>query len=385
MNRRYLVNLVLASSLLLGAHALLCWWIDPYGIYRKPTALSTDAADLFHHLRLTKAYQIEYIKPSVLILGSSRAASLNPTIIADGLNAYNVALPGLTPFEMRSYLRHAIMVGVPKRLVIALDYEAFLSDERFRPGFSEHRMARYPTDTIGIGPFLRHAPDYWPTLFSLAASRKAVTSLVSGTESGVLVHPNGSWENRRAAGFRLLGRSGFRFVLRQYFDQLSSQQPKYDLTELSDIINTCHQLGIDTRLYISPVHHSMALVHQRTSHYRSRQRWQQDVISLLDEYATDHNTEPFQLWGFEDNETGSEDIPPAGQSAHWYQDGLHITATFGRIILEELTSKTKPDLGRRLTSRTISQYQESVDRRLENYKHNHPDEIAWLTEITRSR
>lgn len=384
MNRRYLTTLLLTSGLLLGAHALFCWWVDPYEIYKEVQLKPTRAypVDLLRYLRLTKAYQLERLKPDVVIFGTSRAATLPPEIAAgQQQTAYNAALPGLTPYEMWSYFRHVVALGSPRRIVIALDYEAFLNDnEQNRTDFFERRMAKSTADAAPLPTLFRHYLDYQTTLFSLAATRLSLGALLGTDLGGILFYSDGTWlENPDYKRIRLVGKPGYEFIIKQYFQLLSDKRHDYALDYLQKIIDECHRLDIDAILFIAPAHNTLATVYQRTHHFTNREQWQRDIAQLLEQRAATLHKPAFPLWGFEDNAVSAEQVYANDDPSGWYRDGLHISAAYGRAMLEEMaTPAAEPRYGRQLTHQNIDDYLNRTRQGLADYQRLNTDTMDWL-------
>jgi len=383
MNKNYLTKFFAFLGLLLAANGLLCWYTDPYAIFHtaKLNPPSPYATELMYYLRVTKAYQLEYLKPDDLIIGSSRAAILTPAKL-DRPNevAYNAALPGITSYEMWRYLRHAITIQKPKRIIIGLDYESFLiDDDKFLIRFEQHRLADNADDLRPLQSFARHYPDYWASLASANATTKALATLLK-FNSGNIFLSDGTWSERREPGqLLLIGRPGYNFIAKQYFQRYADKRTTYSLEYLQRILDECYRLNIEVILYISPAHNLISTVYQYAHHYDARQQWQRDTTQLIEDLARSHQATPYPLWGFEDNNIVADD-PERGLTTEGavFRDGLHFSVEFGDAILRQVTASGPDNLGTSLTGATIDAYLAKTAANLTNYQQQHPDEMERL-------
>lgn len=383
MKNAYLKQFFLTLGLLLAAHAALCWYTDPFAIYRniRVEPVRPYALDLFYVLRLTKAHLLEKIRPDIVILGSSRSAMLQPTHLktADEV-AYNAALPGLTAEEMWGYFQHIAAIKKPARLVVMLDYESFVTDApATRNGYEASRLAERPADLGFAGSLRRHYPDYANTLLSSSASRGAVKTLLHRETSGNTYFSDGTWQLNDRAAATMTARGNYASISRQYFRLLTEQRPQYDLAYLRSIVAECYRQGIAAEFVITPVHGMMATVYGYTHHAQARARWQREVAQAIADGAGS-GRDPFRLWGFEDNDIATmplgEELP---QDRPAFVDGLHMNALLGDAVLQDIKAgPSQQHYGTLLTPATIDEYLRATAQRLASFQRDNPGDIAWL-------
>lgn len=382
MKNSYLPVFFATLLALLATHALLCWYVDPYAIYRdvRVEPVKPYPLDLFYTLRLTKAHQLEQIKPDIVILGSSRAAMLEPLALKDGESiAYNAAMPGLTAREMLAYFRHAVAVRQPRHMLVVLDYDAFVADAApFRIGFDERRLAVDAADLQMPGRLRRHYADIGNTLFSSSTLRNVVKVLFDKESSGNTYYSDGTWSpNARGRATQPLVEVAYGRMVKQYFDELSAERPVADLACLQSLVAESYDRGIDVAFVIAPVHGMLLTMYGYAGHERARQQWQRDVVQLVEDEARRRGHAPFPVWGFEDNDAIVQPlrvIAEGGEPA--FQDGLHMSVAFGRHVLQEVRGRAAgPLYGRRLTGQNMPDYLQSVADRVAAYQRNNPDDI----------
>ena len=145
MKRYLLITTLLTLGLCLMV-ALFNYRVDPYAIYHFRTANgdSLSRIDQFFHLRVTKPWLVVQTKPTAVIVGTSRSATVHPQHPDwPQQRSYNLSVPGLTIYEMLRFIEHAQANGPLEKLMIGLDFEAFIQPEpRFKSGFEESRLAR---------------------------------------------------------------------------------------------------------------------------------------------------------------------------------------------------------------------------------------------------
>ncbi len=105
--------------------ALFNYRVDPYGIYHYKERMTDRLSriDQFLHLRLTKPWHIVQTKPTAVVVGTSRSATVHPqhpTWPQSG--SYNLSIPGLTVYEMLRFIEHAQANGPLSKLMIGLGF-----------------------------------------------------------------------------------------------------------------------------------------------------------------------------------------------------------------------------------------------------------------------
>jgi hypothetical protein len=98
--------------------------------------------------RQLKPYIIEKVKPSTLILGSSRAAyAADPSKIRGfSQPVYNAAIQFGQPFEMLKILEHAVKVTNVKEVILFLEYNSFANEK----GVQEFSLSTEDTNIFNL-------------------------------------------------------------------------------------------------------------------------------------------------------------------------------------------------------------------------------------------
>jgi hypothetical protein len=79
------------------------WLINPYDIFNSPeiTGLNAYKSEVERHTRLSKVYQLESLKPEVILLASSRGLVVPDVYFSpDDMKAYNLSLTSASTYEL---------------------------------------------------------------------------------------------------------------------------------------------------------------------------------------------------------------------------------------------------------------------------------------------
>ena len=336
---RYLLNTLFLTLALCSAVAVFNYIVDPYSIYHFENA-DTDRlsrVEQFYQMRLSKPWQVTQVKPTAVVVGTSRSGSIRPTHPSWAEQpSFNLSVPGMTPYELLRFIEHAQAKGPLDKLLIGLDFEAFIiADPHTRNGFAEFRMARVQETAVSMGSAWQRVLDMADTLLStdtLAVSLSAV----SGTGiPGRRYHRDGSWEK---ASSLLTGRSGYIYIGRDMVNR--NREQALDLHEnmaiLGDILRFCHQQGIDTRLFITPQHVFLVDLWFDLGYQELWLEFHQALIAVNSAVALEMGREPLPLWGF-NGLAGIVDeaiVERAHGLQGYFLDGLHFQDNFAQIIMD---------------------------------------------------
>lgn len=121
--------LVLSIPVILGFIALgiYNWWLDPYGVLRKPPAEIVIAPN--QRLLKTRFILENPDKFNAFVFGSSRGEKLDVRLFKDGMQWYNFSWSEALPAEMLQEIRYLQSHGVEMRkILVALDEFSYQID-----------------------------------------------------------------------------------------------------------------------------------------------------------------------------------------------------------------------------------------------------------------
>ena len=120
--------------------------IDPYGIYGVELLQTKDFPRnaQYDKARMIKPHLVSQIKPSSIVIGTSRAEwgiPLNHSIWgANSLNKFNLSFPGADISEIFDYLKFANRTQKLEKVILGLDFYSFNALETEKVGFSKKRL-----------------------------------------------------------------------------------------------------------------------------------------------------------------------------------------------------------------------------------------------------
>jgi hypothetical protein len=357
---RYLRNTLFLTLALCSAVAAFNYIVDPYSIYRFSSADSDrlSRVEQFYQMRISKPWQVAQLKPTAVVVGTSRSAGIHPEHPSwAGQQSFNLSVPGMTPYELLRFIEHAQANGPLDKLMIGLDFEAFINpDPHTRPGFAELRMARDQDAVVSPGSAWQLVLDMADTLFSIPALSRSL-SAVSGTAiPGRRYHRDGTWEKTRS---RLTGTSGYIFIGKNRVT--AYREPTLDLQKniaiLGDILRFCHEQGVDTRLFVTPEHVFMVDLWFSLGYEELWLEFHRALIAINIAVARDMGRQPFPLWGF-NGLAGIVDEPILEGTSSlpgYFLDGLHFRNNFAELIMDALWGE-QTDIGTRLDAQGLDSY-----------------------------
>lgn len=365
--KKYLQAVAAITFPILLAVAAINYAIDPYNIYHfdKADSATLSRIDQFYHMRLTKPWHIRQLQANAVIVGTSRSASIKPRHPAWQNNkAYNLSAPGMTVYEMLRFIEHAQATTPLKKLMLGLDFQAFITDQpRLRPGFDEQRFAHTKADLASFAARRQVVTDIADTLLSMAALSRSATALTgTGNAPQRKYLRDGTWSSTSRF---LVGKPGYVFVgsskLKSHDERKFQTGDNFAL--LADILRFCHRHNIETRLVVTPIHVFMVDWWHRLGYAAEWRRFHQQLVAANAAVASEFNREPFKLLGF-NAARGIVDEPvytPQQNDAAWFQDGIHFKDKLGSKIMRS-TWGENPSFGQLLTEKTVLSYLADIDK-----------------------
>lgn len=351
--------------LIMGSIGAFNFFVDPLLLFHHKGAGSDTLSRIeqFHNMRLYKPLHVNEKKPDAIIIGTSRSGTIRTRHPAwQGLEAYNLSMPGMTIYELSRSVQHAQANQPLQKLMIGLDYSAIISPEPlYRSGFEPARMAQVGASRHAITLIGQRLRDLQTVLFSyeiLGESALAVTQTNPGIRQ---YHLDGSWE---ALSNRLTGRGGYIYVARNTVQARSKTtlDNRPNLATLRHLLDFCYRNNIETRLFFTPVHSFMLDLWFRMSPETLWRDTHRQIIEMNADLAARYNREPFAIWGFANEEQAvSEPIYLTRQiDQAWFNDGVHFRAKMAEAVMDALWGPSAA-FGRRLTTSTVDEYLDTVD------------------------
>jgi hypothetical protein len=365
MKRYVLVTIMLTLGLCLVV-GLFNYRVDPYAIYhfRRANAEWLSRVDQFHFLRISKPWQVLQRKPTAIVIGTSRTASVPPMHSSWPKNrGYNLSVPAMTLYETLRFIEHAQAAEPLSKLMIGLDFETFVRPEpRSRSGFEEARLAHHHKDLASLRLAWQFLGDVRDTLFSIPAATRSLAALTHSEKVGRRYETDGTWESTTST---LSGRAGFVYMGRNTFNALDVEQSSLDdnLEVFADILRFAHQQKIDTRLFITPEHVFMIDLWWRLGYGDLWKEFHRRLVEVNETVAAQMGVEAFPLFGFNHVEkVADERIPMSVNSERsLFVDGTHFRKLLGKRIMHSVWSDD-PGQGVNLAHSSLDTYFSQVSR-----------------------
>lgn len=372
--RTYLVKLAAGT---VGAACMIVAFlfvVDPYGIYPDVEGISpTASTDLFFYLRLHKPYALENIRADHLIIGSSRAARLNPAKLdASGGVAYNASLPGISLFEMFRTLEHADVIKPLTSVLLELDYYMFRAGH-VTDSHEDHRLSRSnPTTLQTLRHWNQRWHDRWRSLFSFDALLLTYQAATLGGIGKRRFFDDGTWQTTLPESWES---RRYKLQAQQKFKEFDEMTAELDMSRLVDILDYGEAHEIELTFLLSPNHAVQLSTIRIAGQWDSYLRWQRETIATIDRHSSS-----VVVFGLEDNPHFITE--PLDSEQAFFEDGVHYTRWAGDLILSCVKARARAcssDLEMTpLDADNINVYLRSITEVMENYPDTHPKGYAAL-------
>lgn len=362
--KTYSLVLCLVTIVLTASIAVFNYVTDPYLLFGLSTADAQRLSriDQFNHMRVTKPAYMREVKATAVIVGSSRSARLHPEHAAwTNEKGYNLAAPGMTPQEILGFIQHAHAIQPLSKVMIGLDYEAFIrSTPVVRQGFEINRMARSREQLDSIPSKLQYLNDLTDSLFSIQAMSSSLAATTGISPPGRRYFMDGTWET--TTDF-LTGRAGYVYVGQNVVitHRASALDTRDNLQRLADILLFCQNNNIETRLFFTPTHVFFVDLWRQLGDEAMWRDFHRQVVEINHYVASETGKAPFPLWGFSHADTiVNEPIyRKRNASKAWYDDGVHTRVRLGKKMMNDVWGE-RAEHGRLIGPDNIEAYLEEV-------------------------
>ncbi|MGL5805707.1 MAG: hypothetical protein ACRC2R_15315 [Xenococcaceae cyanobacterium] len=343
--------------------------IDPYDVFDTPNWLGINHVKpkKDNNDRLFKASDLIRLKPTTLILGSSRTKQgidpEHPALSSDR-STYNLAINGPNTYEIRRYLEHAIAnQSNIKEIVFGVDFFMFNATLKNQPSFSEDRLEK---THIVINDAIN-------TLFSLDTfyvSQATVEASLKEKNKDDIYGENGFMPNRTIND----GNTKWRFdqSIELYFKLHSDYEFSDEyLAEFKKIVELCQQNKINLKVFISPSHATDMDAIRATGRWETMEKWKREIVKIV------------PVWDFSGyNSVTTEPIKDVMKN---YADNSHYTVPIGNLILDRVlayqSEKVPLDFGVLITSENIESHLQKINSDRQSWAKNHTDEVKLVETI----
>ena len=310
---------------------LINYIVDPYNLYK--TNLFKNKPKEFEYMRLIKAINIEKIKPSSIVLGTSRAEmAIDPDHEYFIKPSYNLANAGSTMYETKYYLKEAILQGKLKKVLLVADWRMFND-------VSMKKVIDFETyfENRNIYKYLLNYKVFKDSLFTI--KNKNIVSLYNN---------NGQMKEDYLYKIVLSNGGHYKTMIKEeknYYKELSDNNlykdtQKSSLLDFIEILELCYKNDIELDIVFGPSHIRQWEAFDYYKDYETLLTWKKDLVEIVQKVANKFNKIPFRIVDFAVyNEYTSEKIPTEeNQSMVYHYEGSHYKPKLGEMLLKSLSS-----------------------------------------------
>ena len=385
--------------------------VDPFGIYRlvNKRGFNSYKSQRYSRVRLFKAYDIRRIRPSAIVIGTSRSElgirTTHPGWDPAATPRYNLALDGATTHEMYSYLRHAQAVHPLRQVVLGLD---------------TWQLTTLPSGvTRDFDEGFLDGPEIWRGV----ENRLADLRILFNADTALASYRTLEWRNQsREDSFgrdgQRLGEVLYHNELRKFIDEGPGAYLAYidrrelrfkfgsgpsrhqrsaaadarpdlgSLEYLRKIIGFCRAADIDLRIFTTPAHAHQMEISIALGEGAGIAAGRRELVRMLAEDARGHpRARPFTLWDFSEySSVTTEPVPSPGSrwEMAYYWDSSHFKERVGNWVLDRVFGTSQPedpppaDFGSVLTLENFDLIEARIQENGERYRTEHPDDVAAI-------
>jgi hypothetical protein len=388
--------------------------VDPYGAYNWSRTAAVKQA-VYRRVKLAKAEDLRRIRAEALVLGTSRShvglRMTHPGWTVPVERRYNAAFDGATTKEMYAYLLHAYAIAPLKQVVLGLDFwqlarnpawtrSDFDQNLLFEPQRPLHNAKVYATDLA--------------LLISFDSTAASIAELSETDTQPQWFAPNGqrlgdvffreiepSYRDSPGRYFRDVDRQEVGFMQppseTRSPSKLQPSQAGPQLTSfdyIARIVEFCSEHQIDLRIFITPSHAHQLEIAARFGQWSAIEQGKRDLVALLQEVSVRREESPFILYDFASYSSVTVERVPEDRETRemeFYWDSSHFKQRVGDWVLDRLFGTARAadpvpwDFGVRLSAENIDSALANVRARREAYLSSHPDDVAFLTKLTKKR
>jgi hypothetical protein len=388
-HKNYLWALLIIFAVISATQIGISYTSDPFRIHGwENEAESYDGMDLFWYLRFHKPYRIGELKPSQIVIGSSRSARFSPSFLQSkpGQSSYNASLPGATMYEVRRHLEHANQFSKLEAVIVGIDHAMVLGPGPHQPSKSGPKQLNEYNDSRLLGPAMtlpdqfRHYwqlyLDYWVSLYSRVSLTTLLDNALSEVPSQRSFNSDGTWfTTSRSQSVSFL----YAMISANKFDQYHEFSLQLDWIPLDELVEFAGTNDIDLVFVISPLHAHIMNAIEIAGAWESYLEFQRQLAEKVSDYQKQGIS--VKLLGFEHSKILTQPAPDGPQNL--FEDGIHLDVTGGDALMPCIISRESSEClssrsPRQLNPENIEAYLELVSHNMESYRAARP---VWYAQL----
>lgn len=367
---------------ILSLIAILTVGVDPYDMWMHSRCVGFNyyAIRSENRERLFKPVHVIANKPDVLFLGNSKADfGLDPNHYAEitGVdNVYNIAIRNVMPYEMRRLTEMALINNRDlKTIVLAVDFEMFITPDASMPGFDEEQANAAHITANNVLKTTVSWDAIKDSLITIKKNRDNMYDYPTYEKNGKLsdgaLHDIFSDE----ASFFKNTRA---FIIDQYKYANVLDEGIYEekFKDIERIVKLCRERGVELKVIVPPVH--AIHLNAYAQNWLAYENWVRRLVEIV----------PFTSFNQYNSITMSE-LSDSAEDNIYFWDSAHMKANVGDMVLDYLFGQDDDNIPVafvfEVNSKTVDEYLEYTKGQnkewLDSNKDIH-DELASVGKFT---
>ncbi|TMM45281.1 hypothetical protein [Colwellia ponticola] len=391
---KYISTYFTSFAIVILSIAMVNWFIDPFGMFWSPQVESVNLVkpEAGKRSRITKAYQVNEIKPDILIVGNSRVEmGLNPNNNNfNGKIVYNQGMPGASVAMQVDYALDAMANNdTIEQLFVGVDFLDFLLSEKqvlnFKTKNNNHRQTKYDfrlisQDESNLASMAR-LKEKLTMIFSLDTFSASINTVFQQKSMTSSLNPLGF--NNALSYVSIMNSEGIKPLFKQKLHEISTrltskpwvikaqETTPYSPTfaHLGRLIKVAKEKQVNITFFINPYHFSYLHTLYDNNQWSNFQVWKKTLVN----YLSIMQGEEFILWDFSgESDFVNEVVPLANpkQQMQWFWEPAHYKKELGDLLLERLFTEQDEEyfgFGVRLTTENIADTLEKDQASLQSH------------------
>ena len=381
--------------------------IDPYCLMPGKAICSGKEVDI--HNRISKAFQIFWLRPKAAIFGVSNAEiGFDPRYPGfDNGFAYNAATAGGSFYQIEQFFKHTQNQGRLGQAVLGLDFFTFNANWRGSKDFD-------PLSLVGGGTKASDARQYFRFIQLMLSADMLNSSfksaIFSNSQNSTSFNEGQEISSGRTDYIKKEGKRKLLFSTVEQFARntwVPSPEKNYCFHNYEIGINTleiyrnllvnAYSNNIDLRMALMPPHAGIIVAIDEAGLMPTFLKWKRSVIRINEEEALRAGRKPYPILDFATINPMTEDellsLDDDKKPWRWYLDPSHFNSKAGDLILNRLFSRQTPNgydesrgFGVLLTSDNIDKYFAVNESQLISWRTTHSEEVSIIKDaITSSK
>ena len=378
---KYISTYFTSFAIVLFSIATFNWFIDPFGMFWSPQVERVNLVkpEAGKRSRITKAYQVNEIKPDILIVGNSRVEmGLNPNNNNfNGKVVYNQGMPGASVAMQVDYALDAMANNdTIEQLFVGVDFLDFLLSKKqvlnFKTKNDSHGQTKYDfrlisQDKSNLASIAR-LKEKLTMIFSLDAFSASINTIFQQKSKTSSINPLGF--NNALSYVSIMNSEGIKPLFKQKLHEISTrltskqwvikvqETAPYSPTfaHLGRLIKVAKEKQVDIVFFINPYHFSYLHTLADNNQWSNFQVWKKTLVNYLSIMQGDE----FTLWDFSgESDFVNEGVPLANpkQQMQWFWEPAHYKKELGDILIKKMVKKQNSSeilIGKQLTRSNIT-------------------------------